>query len=293
MLRGAWYVRHLSRTTHHAPTMHPKDLLKYAGINPKKSLGQNFLFDPSILTRIVEAGATSNTDNVVEVGSGLGTLTQALAQQAEHVTAIELDNRILPLLQQQVSAYDNVSVVHGDVLELDPAGFYPNQPYKVIANVPYYITGAILRHFLTSPAKPSLVVLTVQKEVAERVTARPGQLSLLAVSVQYYGSVEIVSDIKAGAFWPRPEIDSAIIRVDLSQPPVPPVNNEKAFFRLVKTGYAQKRKQLQKNLRSLGLPRDTIHTALTQANIAPNRRAQTLSIPEWVALHHAIYQFTN
>lgn len=272
--------------------MHPKEILKHHQINPKKSLGQNFLFDPTILSRIVATGQTTSADNVVEIGAGLGALTQELARQAGHVTALELDNRLLPILHNQMSPYANVTVVHGDVLERDPAGYYPNQPYKVIANVPYYITGAILRHFLTSPAKPTLMVLTVQKEVARRITARPGNLSLLAVSVQYYGQAEIASDIKAGAFWPRPEIDSTIIRIDLRHPPVPPVSDEKAFFRLVKVGFSQKRKQLQKNLRALGHPRDTIYTALAQANIDPTRRAQTLSLPEWVALHHTINHST-
>ena len=275
--------------------MHPKEVLNYHQLLPKKSLGQNFLFDERILRRIVAAGEVTAVDEVLEVGPGIGALTAVLAQEAASVTAVELDGRLIPILQNELSPYDNVTIVHGDILTENPADFF-TKPYKVVANVPYYITGAILRHLLSSTPKPSRMVLTMQKEVAERITAVPSQMSMLAVSVQFYGTATVVDTIKAGAFWPRPKVDSAVIVIDLgetasstgSAQAVDRSNiDEKKFFRLVKVGFAQKRKQLQKNLRALGYPRETIMAKLEQAGIAPNRRAQSLSIPDWVRLYDA------
>jgi 16S rRNA (adenine1518-N6/adenine1519-N6)-dimethyltransferase len=271
--------------------VHPKDVLAVHHLLPKKSLGQNFLFDEGILRRIVAAGEVTATDEVLEVGPGIGSLTAVLAQESAAVTAIELDDRFIPILQNELSPYDNVTIVHGDILTENPADYF-TKPYKVVANVPYYITGAILRHLLSSNPKPSRMVLTMQKEVAERITAIPSQMSLLAVSVQFYGTATIVDTIKAGAFWPRPKVDSAVIVIDLGETAVSQaINNgtidEKKFFRLVKVGFAQKRKQLQKNLRALGYPRETIMEKMEQAAIAPNRRAQSLSIADWVRLYEA------
>lgn len=267
--------------------MHPKDVLAVHHLLPKKSLGQNFLFDEGILRRIVAAGAVTAADEVLEVGPGIGALTAVLAQEAASVTAVELDDRFIPILQNELSPYANVHIVHGDILTENPADYF-TKPYKVVANVPYYITGAILRHLLSCNPKPSRMVLTMQKEVAERITAVSPQMSLLAVSVQFYGTATIVDTIKAGAFWPRPKVDSAVIVIDLGETAVSYPNiDEKKFFRLVKIGFAQKRKQLQKNLRALGYPRETIIEKMAQAAIAPNRRAQSLAIADWVRLYEA------
>lgn len=267
----------------------PKQLLAYHGFEPKKSLGQNFLSDDHILADISSAADLRAGDQVLEIGPGLGALTVHLAQTAGRVIAIELDDRLLPILQAVLHNYPNVAVVHGDILAQDPAGWFANHNYKVIANVPYYITAAILRHLLSGRAKPQLLVLTVQKEVAERLTARPGDLSLLAISVQLYGQARIVGEIKAGAFWPRPDVDSAIIRIDLHPTPLLPTAEEKSFFRLLKAGFGQKRKQLQKNLRGLaGLRPEQIPLLLAQANLDGQRRAETLTIEEWLTLHKRI-----
>jgi 16S rRNA (adenine1518-N6/adenine1519-N6)-dimethyltransferase len=269
---------------------HPKELLERNGLQPKQSLGQNFLFDDNILARIVEAAEIAPEDAVLEIGAGVGTLTHHLARAAGRVVAVELDDRLIPLLQREIARYDNVTVVHGDILALSPDDWFGDGAYKVVANVPYYITGAILKHLLGGRSKPRVVVMTVQKEVAQRVTAGPGEMSLLAVSVQFYGEPRLVSDIKAGAFWPRPEVNSAILRIDLYDEPRLPLAEEAAFFRVVKAGFAQKRKQLQKNLRSLGLPRDEIDAALARAGIAGTRRAETLSVEEWVRLYGVLYR---
>ncbi len=267
--------------------MHPKKILQRYGLEPKKSLGQNFLFDENVLARIAAAADLTERDAVLEIGPGLGALTRLLVETAVSVTAVELDNRFIPILLRELQDYDNLRLIHGDILQQNPADWF-NEPYKVVANVPYYITGAILRHLLSSQPRPSLMVMTVQKEVAERITAVPPHMSLLAVSVQYYGSVQIVDTIKAGAFWPRPDVDSAVIRIDTSAAlstslgKGTQINAEDAdFFRIVKAGFSQKRKQLQKNLRQLGYDRSAIAKALEQAGVDGRRRAETLNLDEW------------
>jgi 16S rRNA (adenine1518-N6/adenine1519-N6)-dimethyltransferase len=253
------------------------------GIEPKKSLGQNFLYDENVLTRIVEAADIGPQDEVLEIGPGLGSLTRRLATGAKRVVAVELDDRLLPALQNELADLDNVAIIHGDVLDQDMARLFAG-PYKVVANVPYYITGAILRHLLGGAHKPSIMVLTVQKEVADRLTAVPPNMSLLAVSVLYYGTVEQVKTIKAGAFWPRPDVDSAVIKVQAHPQPTVSEEQEQFFFKIVRAGFSQKRKQLQKNLRQLGVSRKNIDFALTEADINGTRRAETLTLDEWVAL---------
>ena len=262
---------------------HPKEILNRYNLEPKKSLGQNFLFDENVLWRIVDAADIDPDDQVLEIGPGLGALTKLLAQTAVSVTAVELDNRLLPILEEELASYHNITLIHGDILKQDPAALFTS-PYKVVANVPYYITGAILRHLLSAQNKPTMIVLTVQKEVAERITAVPPKMSLLAVSTQFYGRVDYTTTLKAGAFWPRPDIDSAVICLDLSQNPIPDPEFEEQFFRIAKIGFSQKRKQLRKNLRQLGRSRAEIDTILAQANIDGIRRAETLTLTEWRTL---------
>lgn len=262
---------------------HPKEILQSYHIEPKKSLGQNFLFDENVLWRIVDAADIAPDDHVLEIGPGLGALTKLLAQTAVSVTAVELDNRLLPILAAELAPYGNVTVIHGDILAQNPDTLFAAS-YKVVANVPYYITGAILRHLLSAQNKPTTMVLTVQKEVADRITAVPPKMSLLAISTQFYGSAATITTLKAGAFWPRPDVDSAVICLDLSQSPAVDPSFEKQFFRLAKAGFSQKRKQLQKNLRQLGYKKPEINTLLAQANIDGTRRAETLTLDEWKKL---------
>jgi 16S rRNA (adenine1518-N6/adenine1519-N6)-dimethyltransferase len=267
-------------------TAHPKELLGRGGLEPKQSLGQNFLFDENILARICDAADIGPQDIVLEIGPGLGALTRQLAARAGQVVAVELDDRLLPLLHEELAGCDNVRVVHGDILDQDLAALFSG-PYKVIANVPYYITGAILRHLLSGAHKPEQVVMTVQEEVAGRITAVPPAMSLLAVSVQYYGPVRRVMGIKAGAFWPRPDVDSAVVRIDILSDNADEAGEE-VFFRIVRAGFSQKRKQLQKNLRQLGHSREQIDAALQEAGIDGRRRAETLTLDEWRALVAAL-----
>lgn len=269
--------------------MHPRQLLDSFNIEAKKSLGQNFLYDEHILERIAGAADITTADQVLEIGPGLGALTKQLAQRAGRVVAVELDGRFTPILQAGLSDFTNVTLIQGDILDQNPAGFFQGA-YKVVANVPYYITGAILRHLLEGEHKPALLVLTVQQEVAQRITAVPPNMSLLSVSVQYYGRAQILFSIKAGAFWPRPDVDSAVIRIDLLENPERDSVQEHAFFRIVRMGFSQKRKQLQKNLRQLGLDKTKIAEVLDQAGIEGHRRAETLTIAEWQELSHLLQE---
>ena len=261
--------------------IHPRHLLAEAHIEPKKSLGQNFLSDQTLLQKIINSADVQLTDHLLEVGPGVGMMTELMAQSAEKVVAVELDTRLMPILHQQLDHLPNVQLIHGDILE-QPMEKLFDGPYKVIANVPYYITGGILRHLLTSHPQPSCLVMTVQKEVATRLVAPVGDLSLLAISVQFFGKTKIVGKISAGAFWPRPEIDSAIIRID-HQPNQPQVD-EKLFFRVVKAGFSQKRKQLKNNLRSLDLSADEVDQAIVAAGLSPEQRAETVALTHWLRL---------
>jgi len=265
---------------------HPKAILQKYGIDPKKSLGQNFLFDENILARIVETAELTPADEVLEIGPGLGALSEQLAQKAGRLVVVELDERLIPILQMSLSRYDRVDIIQGDILDQDPAVLF-SRPYKVVANVPYYITGAILRHLLQAEHKPTTMVLTVQKEVAKRITAEPPHMSLLAVSVQIYGRAQPITTIKAGAFWPRPEVDSAVVKIDLLAEEERPLSfaEEEIFFRVVKAGFSQKRKQLQNNFRQLGLSKPAIRTLFEGIGFDGRRRAETLTVEEWQTLY--------
>jgi 16S rRNA (adenine1518-N6/adenine1519-N6)-dimethyltransferase len=265
-------------------------LLKQYHLRPKKSLGQNFLTDEHALAEIVASAGITREDVVVEIGAGLGGLTRHLAAAARHVVAVEIDQSLLPALHAVLAheAYPNCSIVHGDILQLDPAKLIDQSPsphYKVVANIPYYITSAIIRHVLEAAIRPKTLVLTMQLEVAQRLVAQPDDMSLLAVSVQFYGAPKIVQRIEAGAFYPAPEVDSAVVRIDLPDTPLFPAVEAEAFFRVAKAGFGQKRKQLHNALKvGLALPGEQINAMLTAAGIDPTRRAETLSLPEWMRL---------
>jgi 16S rRNA (adenine1518-N6/adenine1519-N6)-dimethyltransferase len=259
-------------------------LLRAHDLHPRKGLGQNFLADPVALARIVAAADLSPQDCVVEVGAGLGSLTRLLAERAGLVAAIELDSRLVAILRDQLADLPNVQIVQGDVLEIVDLGF-PDYGYKVVANLPYYITSAVLRHFLEGQARPQRMVVTVQLEVARRLVAVPGDMSLLAVSVQFYGHPEIIARIPAGAFYPRPKVDSAVVRIEVSQAPTVALPKEVSvgqFFRVVRAGFSQRRKTLRNSLSAgLHLPPARVAEAVVAAAIDPRRRAETLSLEDW------------
>lgn len=267
------------------PHLDAAAVLKRFGLRADKSLGQNFLQDDFALEAIVAAAEIQITDSVLEIGPGLGSLTRHLAAAAREVVTVELDGRLLPPLQAILSPYGNVRVVHGDILKLTPDELIREQDYIVVANIPYYITSAVIRHLLESKTKPRRIVLTIQKEVAERICAQPGDLSLLALSVQVYGEPRIAARIAAEAFFPKPKVDSAVLCVDIF--PFPRVEPEalETFFKLTKAGFSQKRKTLRNSLSAgLHVSPAQAEELLQQANIESRRRAETLSIEEWLAL---------
>lgn len=267
------------------PPLNIAALLRAHGLSPKKSLGQNFLMDAAALQRVVAAAELPDGAAVLEIGAGLGSLTRYLARAARRVVAVELDANLLPVLQSVLAGEANVSIVHGDMLKLDPAALMDESGYLVVANIPYYITSALIRHLLAAAVRPSRLVLTMQREVAERVCAAPGDMSLLALSVQLYGQAQVVARIPAGAFYPAPKVDSSVLRVDLFSEPVIPAAQVETFFRLAHMGFGQKRKTLRNTLAAgLRWPGDRAAELLQSAAIDPQRRAETLSLPEWAVL---------
>jgi 16S rRNA (adenine1518-N6/adenine1519-N6)-dimethyltransferase len=274
--------------------------LSALGIHPKKGLGQNFLVDPSHRARIVAAADLTPGDTVLEVGPGPGVLTELIAAQAGRVIAVELDDRLIPFLRQRFAGQPHVTIVHGDILKLNagnlmlearnwklevaPGNQYPASSfqYKVIANLPYYITSAAIRYLLEATPPPELLVLTVQREVAGRMVASPPEMSLLALGVQFYCTAQIVGRIPAGAFYPVPKVDSAVVRLVRRAEPAEPGVTAEAFFRVGRAGFSQPRKQLRNSLAAgLGVTPAQAEVWLKAAGIQPQRRAETLTLAEW------------
>ena len=267
------------------PPLNAAAVLKRYGLRADKSLGQNFLQDDSVLEKIADAAEILEDDCVLEIGPGLGSLTRYLAVSAKQVTAVELDFDLLAPLRAVLQPYQNVRVVHGDILKLSISKLIDQPNYIVAANIPYNITSAIIRHLLEGDIKPRRVVLTIQKEVAERICATPGDLSLLALSVQVYGKPSIAAKIPAAAFHPAPKVDSAILRIDIYDEPLVPHDLINSFFKLSKAGFGQKRKTLRNSLASgLHISTTDAEALLTSAGIDFMRRAETLSIEEWKQL---------
>jgi len=268
------------------------------GIRPSKGLGQNFLLDQRVIDRIVQASEVGPQDNVLEVGPGVGILTERLAEQGANVVCVELDRKMVAILKETLQGRALVHIVEDDILRIDPVDTLtqilglPNAEelqYKVVANLPYYITSAALRHLLTARVRPQILTVMVQKEVADRIVAEAGNLSLLAISVQVFGTPERICRVPAGAFYPRPQVDSAIVRVRMLPEPRVPHEELASFFRVVTAGFGQKRKQLHNSLsHNLSLEHNLVLSALGRAGISPDRRPQTCSIEEWAALARAL-----
>jgi len=268
-----------------------RKLLRRFGLKARKGLGQHFLVDDAVMETVVTSAELTPDDIVIEVGPGLGIMTDELAKRAGWVIAIELDNKLAGILRKTLT-HDNVVILNEDVLGTDPKkllqeqGKFPEtlRPYKVVANLPYYITSPVLRHFLETSVKPEVMVVMVQKEVAEVIVAGPGKRSVLSISVQFYGKPGIVAHVPATAFYPAPEVDSAVVKIDVySRPPVDV--DEEGFFRLVRAGFTASRKQVANSLaQGLQLPKNGVLSLLEKANIDPRRRAETFTLEEWAAL---------
>ena len=267
------------------PPLNVSTLLKQYGLRADKKLGQNFLQDPFALESILSAAEIQPTDTVLEIGPGLGSLTRYLAVAARQVIAVELDADLIPPLRAVTRSRKNIQIIHGDILKISPGELSLTSDYLVVANIPYYITSAIIRHLLENEPRPRRIVLTIQKEVANRICAEPGDMSLLALSVQVYGKPHIAKTIPANAFFPAPKVDSAILCVDIY--PSPEIQDEllDTFFKLIKAGFSQKRKTLRNSLSSgLHIKPAEAESLLRESGIDPMRRAETLSIEEWKKL---------
>ena len=270
------------------PPMHAAQILRQHGLHAVKSLGQNFLDDPDALQQVAGAAEIQPTDTVLEIGPGLGSLTRYLSVLAREVVAVELDKKLMPVLKGLLKGYRNVRVVEGDILELSPAELDLPDGYLVAANIPYNITSALLRHLLSSQPRPRRIVLTVQQEVAQRVCAAPPRMSLLSLSVQVYGAPSIVATIPADAFYPVPNVDSAVVRIEILPQPVIEPSLLPDFFDIIKAGFSQKRKMLRNALAAgLHLKPAEAGKLLEAAGIDPQRRAETLTIKEWERLVRA------
>ncbi len=275
-------------------------ILEAHGVRPRKGLGQNFLLDETVLDRIVEAAQLEPQDIVVEIGPGLGALTARLLEHAGHVVAVELDDKLVEILRRRFASEDRLLLVHDDILRVNVPQVIrewlsPPEPlrYKVVANLPYSITSPAINHLLESRPPPERIVLLVQREVAERIAARPGDMNLLAVRVQLYGQPRIVARVPASAFYPRPKVESAVLEIVPHVIPPVRVEDVRGFMRLVEAGFRQRRKQLRNALAAgLGLPKQEVERLLEAANIDSRRRAETLSLQEWEQLYRAFASTT-
>ena len=264
-------------------------ICKRFDIKMSKKLGQNFLIKRGIVDEIVHAAELTPGEPVLEVGPGIGTLTQGLAQSGADVTAIELDRRLLAVLDTTLASYDNVRIVHGDVLKLDVPSIMNHKPFKVVANLPYYITTPIIMSLLESKLTIERLVVMVQKEVALRMVAKPGtkDYGALSVAVQYYTEPDIVLDVPPKSFLPAPAVTSSVIRCVLRDKPPVDVIDEKLFFRVVKAGFAQRRKTFANTMKTTGLSKDRIEELLAKANIDGQRRGETFTLQEFADVANA------
>jgi len=277
-----------------------KAFLRQSGFRAKKRLGQHFLVDEELMECILSAADISINDIVIEVGPGLGILTVRLAEMASEVIAVEIDSRLVSILRGKLASSPNVKIIHADILKVTPRHLLENylttpelaQNYKVVANLPYYITSPVIRHFLESPWKPSLMVIMVQKEVGEAIAAAPGKMSLLSVIVQFYSKPAIVAYVPAASFYPSPKVDSVVLRLDVYPKPFVEVANIESFFDIVRCGFCAPRKQLRNSLaKALEMPGSQVTLILEKAGIEAKRRAETLSLEEWKELWKVLAPF--
>lgn len=267
-------------------------ILKRFSIHMNKKLGQNFLIDEEIITGIIEAAEITSEDVVLEIGPGIGTLTQGLLETGAQVYAVEIDKNLLPVLEHTLEGYENLQIINADILKTDIKELIGNKPFKVVANLPYYITTPIIMALLEEDLPITKLVTMVQKEVAQRMAAVPGNkiYGALSVAVQYYSKPEIAFTVPPNSFMPPPEVDSAVIICDIyNDKPVKPID-DKIFFQVVKAAFGQRRKTLTNSLGLLGLPKEEVRELLAQAQIDAKRRGETLSLQEFKILADILAQ---
>lgn len=256
-----------------------QELLSRYGITPKKGLGQNFLIAQHVISKLIAAANIISSDTVLEIGPGIGSLTAELAHKAKAVIAIEKDQKMVEILQETLADFQNIEIIQGDALKKD----LPKLPYKLVANLPYYIAAPTIRRILEAKQNPQSLTLLIQKEVAQRICAKPPRMNIFAVSVQFYATPKLISSVKKTSFWPQPKVDSSILHI-IPHKEYSQIDSQE-FFKVMKAGFKQPRKQLLNNLSAgLQLPREKTELWLTQNNIKPTQRAETLSIQDWINL---------
>ena len=271
-----------------------KYILQRFGLHMSKRLGQNFLIDAGIVQGIVDAADIQPGDKVLEIGPGIGTLTQALCEAKADVTCVELDKRLPEILSHTLEAYDNVRIIQGDILKVNIVEIMGSGPFKVVANLPYYITTPIIMALLEKHLPITDIVVMVQKEVAQRMAANPGSKTYgaLSVAVQDYTIPKIALYVPPRSFMPPPEVDSVVVNCKVRPQPAVDLIDEKMFFRVVKAAFGQRRKTLNNALKSMGVDKNTIADILTRAGIEPSRRGETLTMEEFAAISNILSQAT-
>lgn len=274
----------------------PPEALRRLGLTPHKALGQHFLIDEFVLGDIADSCLLTAGSTVLEIGAGTGALTEELAKRAGRVVAVEIDEELATIVRQRLSGHPGVCIVAADVLDFTPDELFEEcdatpTSYTAVGNLPYYITQPVVRRFLEATPHPDRIVVLVQREVARRIVGGDGRESLLSMSVKVYGEPEALFDVPSTAFWPVPKVQSAVVRIECHREPAIPLPPEglERFFRLMRAGFSEPRKQLQNTLRSaLDVPRDTAASLLRSAEVAPTLRAQHLSLDDWRRLHEAV-----
>jgi 16S rRNA (adenine1518-N6/adenine1519-N6)-dimethyltransferase len=259
-----------------------KKKLREYKVFPSKKLGQNFLIDKNILEKIINTAEIKKEDKILEIGAGIGNLTKELAKKAKKVTAVEKDKKMVEILKEELKNFKNVEIVEGDIRDLLKEISEKLKNYKIVANIPYYLTSRLLRKIFELKRKPKLIVLMVQKEVAQRIVAQPPKMNLLAISVQFFARVKIVHYVSRNCFFPRPKVDSAIIKI---LPQKPPLKEIDLFFKIVKAGFLHPRKKILKNFnKGLKLEKEKVKNWLNSCKIEEERRAESLGMKDWICL---------
>jgi 16S rRNA (adenine1518-N6/adenine1519-N6)-dimethyltransferase len=270
------------------------ELLRRYHLSPQKSLGQNFLADHNALLKIVRDSGVDQADDVLEIGAGLGGLTRVLAVNAKKVVAVEIDDRLFAVLKEVTKGFPNIHLVKGDILEIQMEDLFTEDGYKVVANIPYYITSAVVRHLLEAKIKPSRIVLTMQREVAERITNDDEKMSLLSLSVQIYGQARITHHIPASCFIPEPKVESSVLVIDVYPQPKLSEDGIQLLFRLAHAAFNQKRKMMRSSLRPvLDGDKDAVAAILEGSLIDPQARPESLSLADWIRLTQVVKDLKN
>lgn len=266
-----------------------KQLLIDYGLSPNKTYGQNFLMDEIVLQDMVDVADVKSTDTVIEVGPGIGNLTKFLLERAKNVIAIEKDPQFIPVLNSLKKKYKNFSYVMADALEVNFTDLAPSGDYKVVANIPYYATGKLVQKFIQANPKPISLTLLMQKEVAENITSKPGNLNLLAISVQLFADAKLATIVPAKSFYPAPKVDSAVINITLHRKPVFKLKDQVKFFKILRACFTGKRKQIHNTLtNNFGLKKELVEKLLIDNNLDPSLRPQQLTIEQWIKLVDSI-----